>query len=62
MITNEISEKYLQQMLTGYTNNLPQIQEHIRKLKAELMANEKHESEMRSAISDISAILGETIQ
>ena len=62
MITNEISEKYLQQMLAGYTKNLPKLEEHIEKLKDELINAEKRKSEMRSVISDISTILGETIQ
>jgi len=61
MITNEISEKYLRQMLTGYIRNLPKIEEHIEQLKTQLIAAEKSKSEMQSAISDINSIFSETV-
>ena len=57
---NEVSEKYLQQMLQGYERNITQLDSAIEQMLAQQEGAEKQKEEMLTAISDLRELLGVT--
>tara|TARA_R110002051_G_scaffold323228_1_gene416148 strand:+ start:92 stop:310 length:219 start_codon:yes stop_codon:yes gene_type:complete len=57
---NEVSEKYLQQMLQGYERNITQLDSAIEQMLAQQEGAEKQKEEMITAISDLRELLGVT--
>jgi|ETNvirome_6_1000_1030641.scaffolds.fasta_scaffold46847_1 hypothetical protein len=55
---DDITEKYLSQLLEGYENNIGQVRQNIAALGEQLEQLDAHEEDMQTGITELRELLG----